>query len=63
MDGHHANWAGEYLLGCVWYEVLFEQSVLDNSYAPKGVDPEYAAFLRQTAHKAVADLKAELAGK
>jgi hypothetical protein len=36
---------------------------VDNSYVPEGLDAEYAAFLRQTAHKAVENLKAELADK
>jgi hypothetical protein len=63
MDGHHAGKAGEYLIGCVWFETLFDQSVVDNSYVPEGLDAEYAAFLRQTAHKAVENLKAELADK
>jgi len=53
MDGHHANLAGEYLGGCVWYEVLFEKSVENNSHVPKGLDPEHARFLRATAHRAV----------
>jgi hypothetical protein len=53
MDGHHANTAGEYLGGCVFYEVLFKESVVGNTFAPKGMDPEYAKFLQETAHKAV----------
>lgn len=53
MDGHHANLAGEYIGACVWYEVLFGESAVDNSYIPKGLDPEYARFLQETAHKAV----------
>ena len=57
MDGHHANMAGEYLGACVWYEVMFGKSVEDNTFVPKGLDPEYAKFLRATAHKAVAELK------
>ncbi len=59
MDGHHAGKAGEYLLGCVWFEIFFGESVVDNRYVPTGLDAEYAAFLRKTAHKAVAGLKAE----
>ncbi len=54
MDGHHANMAGEYLGACVWYEVLFGKSVENNSFVPKGLDPEYAKFLRATAHRTVA---------
>ncbi|QNN25408.1 DUF4886 domain-containing protein [Planctomycetales bacterium ZRK34] len=57
MDGHHAGRAGEYLIGCVWYEVLFGKSVVDNSYVPGGIDADYARFLRQTAHRAVSELK------
>jgi hypothetical protein len=55
MDGHHANMAGEYLGGCVWYEVLFGESAVGNSYVPKGLDPEFARFLQETAHRAVAE--------
>ncbi len=61
LDGHHAGKAGRYLVGCVWYEVLFGRSVVDNRFVPSDLDAEYAAFLRQTAHQAVEQLKA--AGK
>ena len=53
MDGHHANQAGEYLGGCVWYEVLFNESSVGNSAVPTSIDPGYAAFLQETAHRAV----------
>jgi hypothetical protein len=53
MDGHHANAAGQYLGACVWYEVLFGRSVVENTFVPKGLDPAYAEFLRETAHRAV----------
>lgn len=53
MDGHHANSTGEYLLGCVWFETLFNENVVGNSYTPKGIDPNYAEFLQQTAHATV----------
>lgn len=53
MDGHHANTAGEYLGGCVWYEVLFNQSPVGNSYVPKGMTVEDAHYLQETAHRAV----------
>lgn len=55
MDGHHANTAGEYLGACVWYEVLFGETVVGNRFVPKGLDSAYARFLRETAHKAVAN--------
>ena len=54
MDGHHANLAGEYLGACVWYEVLFGESVVGNSFVPPGLDKTHAHFLQETAHKAVA---------
>jgi hypothetical protein len=54
MDGHHANLAGEYLGACVWLEVLFQQSAVGNAFVPKGLDPAYARFLQETAHRAVA---------
>ena len=53
MDGHHANTAGEFLGACVWYEVLFGKSVEANTFVPAGLDPEYAKFLRATAHRVV----------
>lgn len=57
MDGHHANKTGEYLLGCVWFEVFYEQSVVGNAFYPEHLDAKYARFLQQTAHKAVSGLK------
>jgi len=53
MDGHHANTAGEFLGACVWYEVLFGRSVEGDAFVPPGLDPDYAKFLRSTAHRAV----------
>lgn len=53
MDGHHANLAGEYLGACVWYEVLFGESSVGNTYVPKGLAADYVRFLQETAHQAV----------
>lgn len=53
MDGHHANTAGEYLGGCVWYEALFGVSVVGNPFVPSGLQPEFARFLQETAHRAM----------
>ena len=52
MDGHHANTAGEYLGACVWYEVLYDESVVGNTFVTPGLDKSYARFLQETAHKA-----------
>lgn len=51
MDGHHAGVAGEYLAACVWYEVMFRASVVSNTFVPPKLDPEFARFLRETAHR------------
>jgi hypothetical protein len=53
LDGHHANLAGEYLGACVWYEVLFGESVVGNPYVAEGLPADHARFLQETAHKAV----------
>jgi len=53
MDGHHASMAGEYLGACVWYEVLFGESAVGNTFMPKGLDPTDARFLQETAHRSV----------
>ena len=54
MDGHHANVAGEYLGACVFYETLFHETSVGNTFTPKGLDPDYAHFLQEIAHKTVA---------
>jgi hypothetical protein len=53
MDGHHAGMAGEYMGACVFFEVMFGESVVGNSFIPVGLDPAYARFLQETAHQAV----------
>ena len=52
MD-HHANHNGEYLGSCVFYEVLFNES-LDKTSAwhPQEIPCEKAASLRKAAHAA-----------
>jgi hypothetical protein len=52
-DGHHAGVAGQYLGACVFYEVLFGESVVGNRFMPKEIDADFAKFLQETAHKAV----------
>lgn len=50
-DGHHASAAGRYLGSCVFYDVLFDRSVVGNPYHPDGIAPDYARFLQETAHQ------------
>lgn len=57
IDGHHANTAGEFLGACVFYETLFGDDVRENPFVPEKLDPEFARFLKETAHRAVADLR------
>jgi hypothetical protein len=54
MDGHHANMAGQYLGACVFYEFLYRESIVGNKFVPPGLEKDYAAFLQQTAHRAMA---------
>lgn len=60
MDGHHANTAGEYLGGCVWFEVLFGGSVVGNACVPAGIGPSRARFLQEIAHRAMAESRARV---
>jgi hypothetical protein len=54
MDGHHANARGEYLGACVWFEILFGESVVGNAFVPKGIDADDARRLQELAHRAAA---------
>lgn len=53
MDGHHANAAGEHLGACVWFEVLYGESVVGNGFITPGLDKAHARFLQETAHRSV----------
>lgn len=57
FDSRHLNEAGRYLTACIWYEMLFNDSVLKVDYTPKGLTPEQTASLREIAHGAVADYR------
>jgi len=56
-DGGHAGVNGCYLASCVWFEVLFQASVVGNPYRPEQIPADYARFLQETAHAAVAARK------
>lgn len=49
FDANHANDAGMYLGGLVWYKFLFNESPEKLTFAPKGLSPEFAVYLRQQA--------------
>ncbi|OGV54286.1 MAG: hypothetical protein A2X45_07810 [Lentisphaerae bacterium GWF2_50_93] len=54
-DSHHANFAGEYLGGCVWFEFLFKEDARNIKFKPKNMSEEDAAVLRNIAHKVVTE--------
>jgi len=49
FDSHHANAAGCYLGGLVWYSFLFNESPVKLTFHPDDVDPKFARQLRKTA--------------
>ena len=53
MDGHHAGLAGEYLAACVFYEMLFRESVVGNTFLPPILTLKDIRFLQETADRAV----------
>jgi hypothetical protein len=55
LDSHHANTAGQYLGGCVWFEFFFGEDVRTLPYTPKTLDVDDAEFLRNIAHQTVAE--------
>ncbi len=52
-DGFHLNKRGEYLQACVWFGMLFNEPISSIAYQPKELTTEDAAFLRDTAQKAI----------
>lgn len=53
LDFKHANTAGKYLAGQVWFMTLFGVAASDKSHIPPGMDPSDAADLRRIARMAV----------
>jgi len=53
FDSHHANAAGCYLGGLVWYSFLFGESPVKLTFRPEEVDPVFAKQLRKTAWSTV----------
>ena len=54
-DKFHANAQGEYLLGCVWFEFFYGESVVGNTFVPKGVSAADAKVLQRVAHRVVGE--------
>ncbi|GAB3957481.1 DUF4886 domain-containing protein [Spirosoma harenae] len=53
FDSHHANEAGCYLGGLVWYSFLFGESPVKLTFKPAEVDDDFARQLRKVAWKTV----------
>ncbi len=53
FDPNHANDAGCYLAGLVWYKFLFKKDPTKVAFKPEKVSPQFAEFLKQTAKKVV----------
>lgn len=49
-DGLHINNAGCYLAACVWYEFLWNESIVGNNFIPKGFKKEQVTKLQYIAH-------------
>ena len=54
-DSHHANFAGEFLAGCVWFEFFFGDDVRNNTFKPDNMENNDAEILRSIAHKVVTE--------
>lgn len=53
-DGFHLNVDyGRYAASCTWYEAIFGQNVVGNTYKPDKVTIEQAKAVQEAAHKAV----------
>lgn len=53
-DGYHLDLnVGRYTASCTWYETIFKQNVVGNTYKPDKVNGEDALTAQQAAHKAV----------
>lgn len=56
FDPNHANDAGKYLGGLIWYSVLFGGQPRGVKFKPATVSDEFAAYLKQVAGKAIKSL-------
>lgn len=53
-DGYHLEVTyGRYTAACTWFEAIFRQTVVGNSYAPQTIDPQIVKIAQNAAHLAV----------
>ncbi|WP_412468274.1 DUF4886 domain-containing protein [Pedobacter sp. KLB.chiD] len=54
FDPNHANDAGKYLGGLIWYGILFNDSIKNIRFKPETVSEAFAQYLRKVAAKTIA---------
>lgn len=57
FDSHHANVAGEFLGGCVWFEFFYGKDVRRTKFKPEEISGKDAKFLKAIAHAVSQGLK------
>lgn len=57
FDPNHANDAGCYLAGLIWYGFLFQQDPEEISFLPKGIPADFAGYLKRTAAQTLKSIK------
>lgn len=57
FDPNHANEAGCYLAGMMWYGTLFGEDPAKLYFKPQSVSEEFAAFLKETASQTLKEVK------
>ena len=55
-DGSHPTIHGSYLAACIFYEIIFEQTCVGNTYLPSGVSQVQADYLQGVAKHVVHDV-------
>ena len=52
-DGYHLDkLIGRYIASCTWFEAIFGESVVGNTFVPEGLSPELAREAQEAAHAA-----------
>lgn len=55
-DGSHPSFLGSYLSGCIFYELIFETSVVGNTYIYGGISESDGAYLQEVAHHVLTEV-------
>lgn len=52
-DGFHLSQLGRYAAACTWYEKLFGESILNNTFYPTSLDKENCDVIKEVVHRVV----------